>query len=117
VKRDKYDIVFSKLIRAMAGNRCEYCRKKDGQIDCAHIFGRRHRNTRWDIENAVALCRHHHRYFTERPVDFVTWLENYKGKPSLDELRVKAHQVKKWTKEEKEEMYLDLKARLEKLSA
>lgn len=112
MKRDKYDIVFSKLIRAMAGNKCEYCGKMDGQIECAHIFGRRSKSTRWDITNAVSLCNFHHRHFTEHPVDFTRWLENYIGEEKLDALRIKANQVKKWGVEEKEEMYRIMKDKL-----
>ena len=117
MKRDKYDIVFSKLIRSLAGHRCEYCKKADGQIDCAHIFGRRHRHTRWDVDNAVALCRYHHRYFSENPVLFFDWLSAYLGDERLDALRLKAHQVKKWTSAEKTDLYSYLKAELEKVES
>ena len=112
MKRSKEDIVFSKLVRTMAGHRCEYCKRTDGQLDSAHIFGRRHRNTRWDVDNAVSLCRYHHRHFTENPVFFFDWLNEYLGTEKLDALRFKAHRIKKWKAVEKAEMYQDLKAKL-----
>jgi len=115
MKRDKFDIVFSKLIRSLAGHRCEYCHKSTGQIDCAHIFGRRHRHTRWDIDNAVALCRYHHRFFSENPILFFDWLNSHIGEEKLDSLRLKAHQVKKWTAAEKTQLYDQLKAELAKV--
>ena len=112
MKRCKYDIVFSKLIRSMAGHRCEYCGISGCRVECAHIFGRRARSTRWDIDNAVSLCNYHHRYFTENPVLFFDWLSEYIGDEKLDALRLRAHSVKKWAKDEKEEMYQDLKSKL-----
>jgi len=112
MKRDKYDIVFSRLIRAMAGDQCEKCGRREGQLECAHIFGRRSKSTRWDLDNALCLCHSCHRHTTENPVLFFDWLRVYIGDDKLDELRLRAHSVKKWTQEEKDLMYKDLKERL-----
>ena len=117
MKRDKFDIVFSKLIRSLAGHKCEFCRKVDTRVECAHIFGRRAKSTRWDINNAVSLCHYHHRYFTENPVLFFDWLSEYLGEERLDALRLKSHQVKKWTSAEKTDLYSYLKAELAKVES
>ncbi len=121
MKRDKYDILYSKIIRGLAGNRCEYCGTTDGQIECAHIVGRRSKSTRWFLgdkdtaPNAVSLCHHHHRHFTENPLDFTAWLNEYIGEDKITALRVKGWQAKKWGKEEKEEMYQTMKEMLQLL--
>ena len=81
-------------------------------MHCAHIFGRRHRSVRWDPDNALCLCSTCHRKYTENPVDFVIFLHRYMGVDELDQLRLKAWKVKKWTKAEKDELHVYLKAKL-----
>jgi len=98
----------------MAGDRCEYCGKSGARVECAHIFGRRAKSTRWDLNNAVSLCHHHHRHFTENPILFFDWIAGYIGEEKLDALRLKSHQVKKWTAAEKADLYQSLKGKLAK---
>ena len=112
MKRDKFDSVFSSIIRARAGHQCEKCSNQDRQMHCAHIFGRRHRSVRWCLDNALCLCSTCHRMFTENPIDFTRFLEDYMGTEALDKLRLKAWKVRKWTKAEKADLYCELKAKL-----
>ena len=78
IKRDKRDALFSELVRERAGWVCERCGKQPERrlLQCAHIFGRRHRSTRWHPANAVCLCFGCHRYFTENPIEFAAWCRN-----------------------------------------
>jgi 5-methylcytosine-specific restriction endonuclease McrA len=116
MKRSKEDIVFSKLIRARAGYRCEWCgtqHESNSQgLHASHHYGRRHANTRWDTDNAAALCYKCHQKYGEDPVVGAEWLKRYLGEDEVNSLRVKAYQVKKWTKQEKIDLYAELKGRL-----
>ena len=110
LKRDKFDIIVSNITRKRERNCCESCNKTYERTECAHIFGRRHRSVRWDLDNVLCLCHGCHRKYTENPVDFTRFLERYIGVDELNSLRIKAWQVKKWTKAEKAALYDDLKA-------
>ena len=105
MKRDKHDKAASDLVRAINKNTCQHCRQVKERTECAHIFGRRHQATRYDLDNLLCLCHSCHRRFTENPVDFTRWLTEYMGKEKLDALMVKAWSVKKWAAGEKEELY------------
>ena len=120
MKRDKLDDVFSKLVRRLAGFRCERCGKQyehnSAGLHCSHHFGRRHRSVRWDLQNAAALCYPCHKWFGENPLDSAPWLTEYLGgEEVVDQLRLKAWKVRKWTPEEKEAHYQDMKKRLSDL--
>lgn len=102
IKRDSADKYFSDCIRHRARYRCEYCGKPfTGLVqgfECAHIYGRANKSVRWSADNAVALCSHHHRHFTENPLDFQHWLSTHLGEGHLDLLREKKNQIFKTTK-------------------
>lgn len=93
IRRTRADILFSQYIR----NRdkcCQRCGKTDG-LQCAHIFSRRHWNTRHDPENAIALCFTCHEYFTGNPLVFATWCRTKFGERSMAKLDLKAHAIAK----------------------
>ena len=93
IKRDQADHWFSYVVRAKAEWACECCAKHFGQPDrglhCAHIYGRSSKSTRWSLDNAVSLCYSCHRYFTEHPLGFSSWLDSYLGMGHLDLLAEK----------------------------
>jgi len=97
IKRDAADNFFSLCVRAKAGFACEYCGKAfpgpDQGLHCAHIVGRRNSSTRWALDNAVSLCYYHHRYFTENPLDFISWLGTYLGEGHMLRLMEKKNEV------------------------
>ena len=95
IKRDQADKWFSDVVRAKAGWQCEHCGKQDGRMECAHIYGRRLKSVRWSLDNAVCLCHWCHRDFTENPLKFTDWLDQYFGKGHLDLLREKRNQILK----------------------
>lgn len=90
---------FSKAIRHRAGYKCEHClRGFEGLVqgfECAHIWGRANRSTRWDIGNAVALCSHCHRFFTENPMAFHAWLSKHLGEGHLELLNERRRAILK----------------------
>lgn len=66
--RDQTDRVFSALVRA----RDRKCMAPTGScwgavLHCAHIVSRRYEATRYDPENAMALCVACHDYWTVHP--------------------------------------------------
>ena len=94
------DRQFSDAIRLSRHYVCEHCGvqggKKGGdlpQIECCHIYGRRHAATRWDTLNALAMCHSCHRSFTECPVAFTRFLEEYVGAGYLQILNEKRNGI------------------------
>lgn len=116
IKRDKRDILFSRIIRARAGWRCEACgtsyKDRPQGLHCSHLFSRRHKSTRWDEDNAFAHCFGCHQRLGGDPVEFVAWAVSRLGQDKVDALRLKAHSVTKFTKAELELIHADLKQRL-----
>lgn len=120
VKRDKYDAVFSDLIRERANYTCEACGTHipEGNrqaAHCAHIAGRKNQATRYDSDNAVCLCAKHHFYYTDHPLEFAEWLKYYLGETRYEIVRDKANRIKKWGKGEKDEMLKHYRAELKRL--
>lgn len=73
IKISTIDSWFSRYIRLSAENKCEFCGKDTGKLDCSHFFGRRVRAVRHDPDNACCACFGCHQYLDEHPnvhVDF-----------------------------------------------
>lgn len=104
IKRCPADAAFSNAIRLNRHHTCEHCGKSDGRMECAHIYGRRYKSVRWDTLNALCLCHHCHRTFTENPVDFTKWLQGYVGQGYLDILNEKRNQIFKTTEAARKEI-------------
>src|SRR5690606_14140542 len=113
IKIDKRDRVFSLLVRELAGHRCQACGDPAGQVklECAHVVGRRYRATRWLIENARCLCHACHRYFTENPLKWVEFI----GLTEFQRLDSLAQQVTKFSTDDLECIYRDLRCKLAQL--
>ena len=84
IKRDAADKHFSDCVRERAEWTCEYSGlvDPDGQargvsriLECAHIYGRRNKNIRWHPFNAFCLSHTAHRYLTENPMEFSTFVK------------------------------------------
>ena len=98
IKRMAEDKWFSDCVRHRDNNMCVNCGKADGQIDCAHIYGRAKKSTRWSMDNAVSLCRGCHRHYTEHPIAFNDFLLKIYGEGHMSLLREKANAVLKTNK-------------------
>ena len=96
VRREACDDWFSKSVRHRDQHRCQFCFAEG--TDCAHIYGRAKKSTRWSMDNAVTLCRYHHRHFTANPVEFTDWLTKIYGHGHMDILREKANAILKTNK-------------------
>lgn len=82
------DKVFSVYIRLRDG-RCRRCGVPD-RLQCAHVISRRYHATRFDEQNAYALCLGCHKWETERPLEGHDFWVSLIGDSLYHELRVKA---------------------------
>ena len=119
LKIDKRDTIFSKLIRTRDKWTCQRCGRKyeEGSqgLHCSHFFSRRHRGTRWDMDNACAHCMGCHSFLGGNPIEFTEWIKQFLGQDVFERLRMKAMKVTKFTKADLEWIYQDLKAQLKEL--
>ena len=87
------DILWAKVIKKKAGNKCEYCGKTT-TLNSHHIFSRSNRATRWCRDNGVCLCVSHHVFGNmsahKAPIEFVEWLKEKRGEEWYEMLRQKA---------------------------
>ena len=115
IKRDQADKWFSDVVRQKANYTCEHCHKTDSRMECAHIYGRRLKSVRWSLDNAVCLCHWCHRDFTENPLKFTDWLDQYFGSGHLDLLREKKNSLLKANDLVKKEVSDHYRSELRKL--
>ena len=91
MKIDAADKWFSKCVRERANWACERCRKwyAEGSpgLHCSHLFGRRHKATRWHPMNAFAHCYACHQYLGSNPVEFAIWAERYMSPLQVEVVR------------------------------
>ena len=117
----KLDEIFSLYIRARDSKdghfRCISCGRilPYEQADCGHYFSRTHKNTRWDEENANSECRKCNRYCSDHLEGYRIHLIEKIGQRNFDLLSVRAHQIRKWSEFELEELIKYYKAKYESL--
>jgi len=85
--KKKLDTLFSLKVRSKGF--CERCGTKDN-LQCAHIISRRYHQVRWDLNNALSLCRGCHMYFTYHPIEWEDYIIKEKGNGFYQNLREKA---------------------------
>ena len=59
-------------------------------LQCAHVHSRDYSATRLDADNAMALCRSCHMYFTQRPLEWKEFVDELYGKDYYDRLGIRA---------------------------
>jgi len=93
IRRDAADARFSSQIRARDGWRCQRCRSnpRPGGLHCAHHFTRRTKATRFDPDNALALCYGCHQYLDSHPVEKEAFWRAEIGDERFDALAARAH--------------------------
>jgi 5-methylcytosine-specific restriction endonuclease McrA len=82
-----------KLIGPLVRSRgvCEATeRPHKGVIQWAHIVSRSYHNTRWDLDNAFALCAGCHKFYTDRPLEWEQFVISKIGEDKLRLLKEKA---------------------------
>ena len=90
------DRLFSQYIRTRDHWTCQRCGKVHPPptmaLHCAHTYKRRHQLTRWDADNADALCYGCHQYFEEHWPEHLTWKRQRIGHPRFQRL-TRRHQM------------------------
>ena len=94
----KQDATWAKFIKSNAGNRCEYCGKRDN-LNAHHIFSRSNKAVRHNLDNGVSLCTSHHVFNSKfsahlAPTEFIEWIKEYRGLDWYERLRSKARKIK-----------------------
>ena len=122
MKRDKLDVLFSKIVRFRTGEPpvCQSCglQSPEGHgLDCAHIHSRRYTSggLRWSVDNALCLCRSCHRMYTAQPANWGRFLMDLLGEGHLDLLNEKLNNGQRVKKADKEAIYQHLKGQWEHL--
>ena len=99
VKIDVADSAFSKYIRTRDNWTCQRCMKKyeppTSALHCSHFMGRGKEATRFDPENADALCYGCHRYLTAHPAEHMAWQIKRKSQQTVDEIILRSNTYKK----------------------
>lgn len=96
----KLDDAWSKLVKLRAGMKCEVPNCNKPVLNSHHIYSRSKKSTRWDVMNGICLCVGHHTFSStfsahKTPLEFIRWLDEYKGKEFMDLLMIKANQTSK----------------------
>jgi hypothetical protein len=98
----KLDKVFSQYIRSHG--QCEWCGRKDGQLQCCHIFSRKFHNTRWHEMNVLCMCAGCHHKAHAEPIAFVEFVKDYLGEGVYEELKLEHNRIRKWKDYDLEEL-------------
>lgn len=119
---DKLDTVFSRYIRlrdAMPSGmfRCISCGKIKpiDQADCGHFHSRIHMSTRFDEDNCNAECRFCNRFSADHLIGYRENLIKKIGQQRFLLLEVRAHETKKWSSFELEQLIKYYRALVQKL--
>ena len=115
MKLDPLDIIYSKCVKLRAGGVCEYC----GQVPPSkrgyhthHFIGRRHLNTRWELDNGVALDLHCHNLMADFSSIEQSFFKKRIGTKRMEELEVMARTYRKMTKERRAEIKIYLQEQI-----
>lgn len=117
IKIDKADKVFSQYIRTRDNWACQRCGKqypeKSQGLHCSHFQGRGKENTRFNEQNADAMCYGCHMYFTANPAEHYQWQVERKGQDVVDGLVLASNM---YCKKDREVWYLYYKDKLKNVA-
>jgi hypothetical protein len=98
IKISPADAAFSQCVKVRVAGRCEASGRefpgadltgKAAGLECAHVYGRRAKSTRWFPDNAVSLSHGKHRYYTENPHEWIAFVAEKLGQERFERLRAK----------------------------
>ena len=115
----KLDDAWALLVKLEANMECEYCGKRT-PLNSHHIYSRSKKSTRWHVKNGICLCVGCHVFSSsfsahKTPLEFIRWLDDYKGKDYMDRLMIRANTVSKLHPFEKELLLKELQKEMEQL--
>jgi len=96
MKRSKWDKVFSDAVRTRDKWRCQRCKKyypegKRQGLHCSHFYGRAKYSTRFDFDNAEALCYGCHQYLGSHPQEHREHKIKKIGQSKFDRLTLRSN--------------------------
>ena len=101
MKRDRADREFSLAIRERDEWTCQRCFNQflpnSRGLHSAHMFSRGKKRTRWDMENACALCYGCHRYLDTHPDLKRIFFRERLGDEAFDALELRSNKTTKET--------------------
>ena len=117
IRRNKFDILMSNLVRARDNWTCQKCGKylyeNKGSAHNSHYIPRRYINVRWDLENCDCLCFSCHVGSTQfTHSEYVDFKKNQLGDKKHDELIERGKIIVKRKLIETPELYRNLKEML-----
>lgn len=89
IKRTNADIACSKAVRLRDGA-CVRCGNTETN-QAMHIYGRRNKVVRYSLDNLLTGCYACHRFFTEHPIAFSDFCNEYLGRGHMEILREKSN--------------------------
>ncbi len=107
---DKMDTLFSKLVRSLAGWKCELCGSTGIQLHCHHFVGRRYLQTRYLLENAISVCVSCHNQLEDFPLLSKDVFVKRVGSDRAEQLEILARKGAKGV--DKEKIFEELKEKL-----
>lgn len=102
IKRTNADIACSKAVRLRDGA-CVRCGNTETN-QAMHIYGRRNKAVRYSLDNLLTGCYACHRLFTEQPIMFADFCNEYLGEGHMEILREKARGFMKDNKATRDEI-------------
>lgn len=119
LKRDKFDDVFSQLVRERTNWECDYCGRtfhhEHAKLHCSHFKSRRHKSTRYHPYNAFAHCIGCHRKLEEDPYEFTAHAEIVYGEMTIERVARLACVPLRLNDDLKAELYQHMKSELKRL--
>ena len=108
--------VFNKFIRVRdAGLNCISCNKPCKKENAGHYYSQGgHSAVRFDEDNVHLQCEACNTYLSGNLLNYQIGIEKRIGAQKLLNLQAKAHEVKKWTKDELKELIAEYKNKLKK---
>jgi len=95
IRRTQADVRFSQQIRERDRFTCQRCGfthpSNSRGLHCAHHFTRRTKATRFDPDNALALCYGCHQYLDSHPWEKEAFWRSEIGDERFDALAARAH--------------------------
>lgn len=93
IKRTAADRIFSLQIRLRDGAKCTRCGSVPHPqgLHCAHHFTRRTKATRFDPDNALALCYGCHQHLDSHPIEKEAFWRSVIGDERFEALAARAH--------------------------
>lgn len=114
----RLDDAWSLLVKLRANSMCEVCGKSN-PLNSHHVWSRRNKSVRWDLDNGVCLCVGHHigvKSAHKDPMWFSDWIREKRGSKWYDKMRIRANSTSKLMQFEKEVLLKELQKEIKCLS-